>query len=70
MGGPWPIKPAIDSKPSAVSLKVRLRETSGGVATCQKKKDTVYMLPHMLSEITDESEIHYPHQKKKVSSPV
>ncbi len=28
MGGPWPIKPAIDSRPSAVSLKVWLRETT------------------------------------------
>ncbi len=27
MGGPWPIKAAIDSRPSAVSLKVWLRET-------------------------------------------
>ncbi len=27
-GGPWPIKPAIYSRPSAVSLKVWLRETS------------------------------------------
>ncbi len=27
MGGPWPIKPAIYSRPSAVSLKVWLRET-------------------------------------------
>ncbi len=28
MGGPWSIKPAIDSRPSAVSLKVWLRETN------------------------------------------
>ncbi len=27
MGGPWPMKAAMDSRPSAVSLKVRLRGT-------------------------------------------
>ncbi len=29
MGGPWPMKAAMDSRPSAVSLKVWLRETNG-----------------------------------------
>ncbi len=28
MGGPWPINPAIYSRPSAVSLKIWLRETT------------------------------------------
>ncbi len=32
MGGPWPIKPAIYSRPSAVSLKIWLRETNHLVA--------------------------------------
>jgi len=27
-GGPWPMKAAMESRPSAVSLKVRLHETS------------------------------------------
>ncbi len=34
MGGPWPINAAIYSRPSAVSLKVWLHETSVGVTGC------------------------------------
>ncbi len=34
MGGPWPMKAAMDSRTSAVSLKVWLRETTFGLALC------------------------------------
>ncbi len=38
MGGPWPIKPAIYSRPSAISLKVWLRETRRIMTTHQSGK--------------------------------
>ncbi len=37
MGGPWPMKAAMDSTPSAVSLKVWLRETSHMPVTTWRK---------------------------------
>ncbi len=35
MGGPWPMKAAMDSRPSAVSLKVWLRETRAQATKAQ-----------------------------------
>ncbi len=41
MGGPWPMKPAIYSRPSAVSLKVWLRETRAPLTSIVGKKITM-----------------------------
>ncbi len=42
MGGPWPINAAIYSRPSAVSLKVWLRETSNIPIIANYKRHIMY----------------------------
>ncbi len=44
MGGPWPMKAAMDSRPSAVSLKVWLGETKPALAWLEEVGQTTVQL--------------------------
>ncbi len=74
MGGPWPIKPAIYSRTSAVSLKVWLRETSANIDTFTVGRSGAYSLqikhnPLRLQmlEVNDNCYVHYYVQQQNTS---